>query len=155
MGYKCSVPNCKTGYASEKREGHTKSLYRFPYDHELRRKWLRAINREDIDRYTDNWRVCADHFHEEDFVYESQDSHIARIKQRDGKTLKVKKLKSCAIPSIFKGQPSYLSPVLSTKRRTTSSSQSRLENENLRIQHYEEDSSREKKFMTSTIYLRS
>ena len=51
----------------------------------------------------------------------------------------MKKLKPCAISSIFKGQPSYLSTPLSAKRPTTSSSQSRLEKENLRIQRCEEE----------------
>ena len=78
-------------------------MYCFPYDPELRRKWLRAINRADIERFTENWRVCGDHFHEDDFICESQDTHVARIKQREGETLKVKKLKPCVIPSIFKG----------------------------------------------------
>lgn len=136
MGFKCSVPNCKMGYASEKGASSI-SLYRFPHDPCLRRQWLRAIHHEGIDKFTENWRVCAEHFRENDFVFESQDSHLVRIKQRDSERLKVKKLKSCTIPS--KGHAiAYLSTAVPAKRPSTSS-QSRLEKENQRILCFEEE----------------
>ena len=128
----------QSGYTSEKCGGHV-SLYRFPFDQELRQKWLRAINRQDVDNYTDNWRVCAEHFTEIDFLNESEDTHTTRLNQRESKTLKVKKLKSSAIPSIFKGQPSYLTSTSVQRSTLSTSSLSRLKKENQRILSLEKE----------------
>ena len=61
MGFKCCVAGCKSGYTG----GTRATMFRFPNDDDLRRKWLRCIHRDH--QITASTRVCHLHFYESDF----------------------------------------------------------------------------------------
>ena len=67
MGYTCCVPNCKTGYRSNKEsESEAKiPLFRFPSDPVLCQKWIRTIPRENLN-VNNSCRICAEHFVDSD-----------------------------------------------------------------------------------------
>ena len=50
MIYKCCVPSCKSGYASNSATSSSAkiAMFRFPKTEKLRRKWLRSIHRDII-----------------------------------------------------------------------------------------------------------
>ena len=146
MGFKCSVRNCKSGYNSQIHTGKPVSFYRFPFDQSMRLQWLHAINR-DAEFFTENWRICAFHFNETDFITVSQDTRKVRIGGRESEHLKVKRLRPCAIPSIFKDQSTCLQeirpsqPLTTCRPRSTSraTSERRLYRENERIVFLEKE----------------
>ena len=74
MGKKCSVPNCKSGYATN--TSKTKiSFHSFPPDPDLRNVWKINVGRP-------NWEpgphtsVCSLHFRESDYKLKSNDSQV-------------------------------------------------------------------------------
>ena len=98
--WKCCVPNCRSGYAENKEVGlelQKISIFPFPQDVEMRRKWVRAIPR-------DNWNpvmnsgVCQLHFISEDCQEDGEGSN-GRRKRKKG-TLKLGKLEDDAVPHI-------------------------------------------------------
>lgn len=44
MGFRCCVPNCRGNYDN----GPRVSVFSFPKDEDLRRKWTRAIHRKNF-----------------------------------------------------------------------------------------------------------
>ena len=103
MVYSCCVPNCRSGYKALKSENKTAkpqaAMFDFPFDEDLRKRWLKSIKRKDLvdGKYVQfipgkNHCVCSHHFTEDSF------SSMA----------KRKRLKPGAVPTIFNGYPSYL-----------------------------------------------
>ncbi|KAI6652429.1 hypothetical protein LOD99_7443 [Oopsacas minuta] len=80
---------------------------------ELKRAWVRALHREDIDRLKVA-NVCIKHFREEDVEY------FHKVPNGDGTFTSVPrdklKLKEGAIPCLLPGYPSYYSSTLTSKR---------------------------------------
>ena len=131
MGYKCCVPGCDSGYKSSASKGQV-TMFSFPHDLSLRRKWLRNIHRDF--EVTDYSRVCHLHFREEDFEKYSTDCNDSRRNARSDQKLQYRKLKPCAIPSLHPNLPSYLSSKPSTSRGRSALSESRIMSENRIIQ---------------------
>ena len=91
MVYTCCVPGCKTGYKSNKTIEKI-SLFKFPVDESLKQLWIKAIPRKNW-TLTYTHRVCAKHFHEEDFFADSIDKNVSRRDARDTERLKRSLLK--------------------------------------------------------------
>ena len=133
MVYTCCIPGCTSGYRSNK-SSEKVSLFRFPKDKLLQKKWISAIPRKDWN-LTNAHRVCAKHFCEEDFQTLSNDKCINRRKNRTSQSLQQIRLKKTAIPRIFSGLPKYLSSEPPVPCSTTASSASaRCTAENNRLQ---------------------
>ena len=130
MGYKCCVPGCTSGYTSCT-SSEKPTIFRFPDDPQLRRKWLRNIHRDiEVTKHT---RICHLHFAESDYETGSTDGNTSRQRSRERKELCHRKLKPHAFPSQHRNLPSYLSTKPSTSRsRLTSltSSESRFQQQN-------------------------
>ena len=128
-----SIIGCKTGYGNKKLPPGV-SNHVFPKDPERRRRWIKAIPR-------DNWTpstksvICSLHFADSDFKTERTDSN----ERRKLGELKCKRLKIDAIPRILPGLPSYLSSQQPIERPTSlSSTSARREREELRLQQESE-----------------
>ena len=95
----CCVPICK------EQQGKVKGLsfHEFPVDPDLRSKWLKAISRKDFvpNSNSGSSRVCGKHFTPNDFW----------------QTLKKKRLKPNAVPSVFDGYPKYMQRSSPVKRK--------------------------------------
>ena len=142
MGYTCCVPQCKTGYRSNK-TGEKIALFQFPKEANLRKKWIAAIPRK-------NWipsylhRIFAKHFIKEDIQSVSVDQREQK-KTDEEKILKCVRLKPTAIPSIFPGLPDYFSKNTPAPRSTSASASSRRDVENARIEKQYEDMTKQDK----------
>lgn len=104
----CSVPLCRSNYKLRKEEvergikNEYVPVFRFPANSELREKWISRINRKNF-QPTERSVVCIKHFRDTDII-------------RYPGSRKVQ-LEEDAVPSVFEGQPKYLTvPV--TKKRT-------------------------------------
>ncbi|XP_055595450.1 zinc finger protein 436-like [Uranotaenia lowii] len=86
MGRKCCVPSCNSNYDAIRRQGQSPtSTFKFPDNPELRKAWVRVLNRNDDWQPGSTASICIHHFQPEDIVrYE-----------------KPAKLKPEAVPSIF------------------------------------------------------
>ncbi len=125
MGWKCCVPNCRSGYFKEGNSSPL-SFHAFPLkDVERTKKWVRAIHRKDY-LPTANSRVCSKHFSESNFKQTSCDVDVTRMKKRTNEVLKIKLLKDNAIPFLFPGQPEYMSKKSKLERNTSTSAESRF-----------------------------
>ena len=141
----CCVPGCKTGYKSNKNPQKI-SLFRFPKNESLKAKWIKIIPRENW-TWTDSHRVCANHFHEEDFETESTDHRASRKANRDITELKQARLKPNAIPRIFMGLPKYLSKELPSCRSTSKcTAAARYADDTIRLEQQIEQAFAEDKF---------
>lgn len=107
MPSQCCVSGCKSNYKSEKTRGkHYVSVFLFPKNEELRKKWLSAIPRK-------NWTpsqssvVCVLHFVEIDIIrydtFPLPDGSIGK------KLLRAPQLVKTAVPSIFPILQNYVS----------------------------------------------
>ncbi|XP_046392184.1 THAP domain-containing protein 5-like [Ischnura elegans] len=109
MVNKCCVPHCRGNYAG----GEKVSVFRFPEEDELKKKWIRRIPRENFIP-TEYSRVCIKHFLAHD-VY----SETSAFDEKTGKVITVKlptpRLKAGAVPFVFLGCPSYLSSASSSR----------------------------------------
>ena len=103
MPYKCCVPGCSTGYASQQQESDV-SLHKFPGDEALCEEWLRKIPRKDFVP-TKNSRVCAVHFSANDFITERMDSKTKRNISRGERIRRT--LRENSVPSIFPNLPIF------------------------------------------------
>ena len=100
MGKKCSVPGCKSGYASAKPGISKISFFSFPSDPDLKEKWKIGIQRPGWEPFP-NSTVCSLHFIESDIQTNSTDSQTRRKRSRPSEKLQRLKLFPDAIPSIF------------------------------------------------------
>ncbi|KAG8175061.1 hypothetical protein JTE90_019203 [Oedothorax gibbosus] len=124
MPRKCAVPGCKSNY---KNSAYTNVFY-FPKDEEAKRKWIRAIHRDDFVPSTESV-VCIKHF-DERFIQRED-----KVRRDDGTWLCVPKSKpkltTDAIPTIFENQPSYMTTPAPSKRKTPAE---RLAEQSLRFE---------------------
>ena len=101
MVYMCAVPGCKSGLKGEIKP----SVFKFPSDEALRRKWIKNINRVNADGSswipTEYHRVCARHFYDCDLETTSQDNCISRRAGRQKCSLTRFRLKQQAVPKII------------------------------------------------------
>lgn len=106
----CVVPACTSGYKSSKIKV---SVFGFPSDNTLKKKWEHAIPRKNL-KITKNSGVCELHFHDDMVV--KQFSTII-----NGKTELLArerpKLNNSAVPCVFPNLPSYLSKPPQNKRK--------------------------------------
>uniref|UniRef100_A0A2L2Y813 Transposable element P transposase n=1 Tax=Parasteatoda tepidariorum TaxID=114398 RepID=A0A2L2Y813_PARTP len=102
MVFKCCVPNCRGNY---KVDGTKVSVFGFPKDEELRKKWLAAIPRDF--EVTKNSKVREMQFKENDIR-----KAVEFVCEKTGKKTVVPyeqpRLTKEAIPSIFPGCPEYM-----------------------------------------------
>lgn len=131
MGFKCCVPGCSSGYASD--DSINVSMHKFPNDEVRKNQWLRRINRADFIP-SNNSRVCSKHFVESDFKNERQDSNVTRKRSRGGGCIVLRLLKDDVRPSVFPNQPSYLTTPEVHPRATTSHFENRILKQNAAIQ---------------------
>ena len=113
------MPRCTTGYKSNKSDKKI-TLFGFPSDENLKKKWVAAIPRKEW-QVSKNHKVCSEHFLSDDILTTSSENHDKRHCDRDNQTLKRLRLKLNAIPSIFPGLPKYLSTTNAKPRSETSS----------------------------------
>ena len=100
-------------------------------------KWVPAIHRNDYFP-TVNFRVCSKHFSESDFKHTNCDVNVSRVKRCTEATLKLGLLKDNAVPSIFPGQPAYMSKnqkVHCKKKCINDSARSTIENTNGQVKY--------------------
>uniref|UniRef100_A0A6P7GTB0 Uncharacterized protein LOC114346153 n=1 Tax=Diabrotica virgifera virgifera TaxID=50390 RepID=A0A6P7GTB0_DIAVI len=102
----CSVPNCKSNYATTLKHEQAQSTFSFPKNDQLRNQWVRSINRENF-TVTASSVVCKKHFDSSDII--ETESFIDKNGTVLHRNLTYPKLKENAIPRIFENQPSYLS----------------------------------------------
>lgn len=95
----CCVPYCRS--SSRNKEGV--SFHQFPSNSDLFKQWLQVISRDNftINDKSPSSVVCSKHFKQEDFI----------------PGLKLRKLVSNAVPSIFENYPSYKIPALKSRRQ--------------------------------------
>lgn len=118
----CFVPECKTGYRSEKKknEGQKISLFDVPKDMDRRKKWENAIPRQDLP-LTDTSAICELHF-DERFIIRNWTHTI------NGKQVEIPRerpiLSTEALPTIFPNLPERFNKFLpkqrNPKKRTAS-----------------------------------
>ena len=151
MVYTCCVPGCKTGYKSNKTIEKI-SLFKFPGDESLKQLWIKAIPRKNW-TLTYTHRVCAKHFHEEDFFADSIDKNASRRDARDTERLKRSRLKPNVVPHIFPNLPSYLSKDSfgqgsgkASRLTTNATAAARLEKENKALAFHNDMVFEEEKF---------
>lgn len=140
MVNKCSVPCCKSGYNDN--DNSSISLHRFPQDSDRARLWLRAINRQDF-IITQNSRVCSVHFLASDYQETSTDSNPTRKRRKTNEVPSKKILKDTAIPSVFPGQPPYLTVSKPPERPNAPTSSARRAKEDEALQQLEFDMKKE------------
>lgn len=111
MPSSCCVPGCRSNYTSN---SPSVTVFKFPKNEELKRKWLSAIPRADFTPKTRSV-VCLKHFDERFVIREDT------VTRPDGSVLTVKrdslKLTKDAFPTIFENLPSYLSRELPPPRK--------------------------------------
>lgn len=111
MPRRCCVPGCTANY---KNEGNYTTVFYFPKEPTLHDKWIKCINRDDFVPGKEAV-VCIKHFHEQVIVRED------RFTQPDGTEIIIPRkrltLTEQACPTIFPGQPSYMSKHLPKKRK--------------------------------------
>ena len=132
MGRKCCVPKCRSGYSltNTNDEKQSISVFSFPENQELRRKWMRAIPRDNWEP-TSNSGVCKQYFKPDDLALERTDTNERRKKKKE--PLALIRLKSDAIPTIFPNCPAYLSKEIPNRRSGGATSENRLENYEQRV----------------------
>lgn len=133
MPFKCCVPGCKSGYASQKTDIHPAakiSFHRFPLKDFLKNQWLRKIPRKFTP--SSNSRVCSLHFTSADFIDSRYDKDTRRRIARGDR--KRKTLRDDAVPSIFPNLPSYLSSTPTTARDTSSTAEGRRQKQSAKFE---------------------
>ena len=125
--------NCRSGYTGENTDSDI-TFHSFPlHNEELLQKWLQRLAKKDFvpTKYS---RVCSLHFKLGDFITESNDQQNRRKKKRSTIILVKQRLKSDAIPSIFKNLPSYYASKDPPSRSGKAASTSRYKNEAARLE---------------------
>ncbi|XP_037277448.2 uncharacterized protein LOC119170405 [Rhipicephalus microplus] len=122
----CCVPGCRGNYDGEK----TVRVFTFPADADRRRRWLKAIPRADFEPGKRSV-VCERHFRESDILTSSKyvDSKTGKVVEAK---LKIARLSSDAVPSVFPNCPAYLSAPAATSREAPAEKRMRLEAASLR-----------------------
>lgn len=147
MPNKCCAVNCKSGYVSSVLKNVT--FHSFPFhNEELLKLRIRRISRKNY-YPTKHSRLCSLHFIESDFLTSSVDSNTTRKKSKED-TLKLKRLKPNAAPSLFPNLPKYLSQDItqSTRRDNHPSSSRRQDLQQERADTMEHDLFEDEKIST-------
>ncbi|XP_046391479.1 THAP domain-containing protein 5-like [Ischnura elegans] len=97
MVNKCCVLHCRGNYAG----GEKVSVFRFPEDDELKKKWIRRIPRENF--------IPTAYSRSESSAFDEKTGKVITVK------LPTPRLKAGAVPSVFLGCPSYLSSASSSR----------------------------------------
>ncbi|XP_049774363.1 uncharacterized protein LOC126162092 [Schistocerca cancellata] len=127
MPRRCCMPNCRGNYDN----GPKVSVFYFPSDENLRRKWLSAVHRQD---WTPSKHsvICELHFNKDDIL-----SSTSMYDPKTGILLTApldrRRLRKDAIPSKLPGCPSYLSSHQTAVREDPEIRRGRLENRALQI----------------------
>ncbi|XP_047112066.1 THAP domain-containing protein 5-like [Schistocerca piceifrons] len=127
MPRRCCMPNCSGNYDN----GPKVSVFYFPSDENLRRKWLSAVHRQD---WTPSKHsvICELHFNKDDIL-----SSTSMYDPKTGILLTApldrRRLRKDAIPSKLPGCPSYLSSHQTAVREDPEIRRGRLENRALQI----------------------
>ena len=114
------------------------SIFKFPNivkEPVRRAQWIAKVPRKDWKPVADEEpRICELHFQEKDFIQESSDSNSRRKRQSVsddtwvGGSLKRKRLRKDAYPSVWPGSPDHLSTITPPSVTTHSSSEARQKN---------------------------
>ncbi|CAI6343939.1 unnamed protein product [Macrosiphum euphorbiae] len=129
---KCCVVFCTSGYKNNK---ENVSKFAAPRDPELRKKWAKAIPRQNF-VLTDSTYVCEKHFNESDIIryWQSGSDPTTIVKI----PYKIPKLVKNAVPSIFPG-PKYLSKEIKKRKPPTVRQNASNSEKKLKIQNNTED----------------
>lgn len=121
---KCAVPDCNNYFDGQRCEFMGISYFPFPQDPELRQEWITAIDLPP-DKYTDQMKVCSDHFMNKDFVsdfveveendQEDSESEEGPISKKV-KTSETVELKPGVKPSVKLGQVEKMSKYAKSKK---------------------------------------
>ena len=130
----CVAPGCAAGY---KKTVENVSLFKFPNDEALKKKWIARVPRI---KWTpsNNSRLCEKHFIPSDFLEERGDKTRGRGVKR-GELIR-RRLKHDAIPTVWPNLPDHLSKEITSPRPTklaTSSSRKIVLNERNREKEQE------------------
>ncbi|XP_076281087.1 THAP domain-containing protein 1 A-like [Lasioglossum baleicum] len=103
MPRRCCVPNCKGNYDTTLKGNNYISVFKFPKDEQLRKKWMAAIPHKNwtLTKYS---AVCSLHFAETDIQrYQNIPSPNGVL---ENVLFRCPRLMENAIPSIFSNSPS-------------------------------------------------
>ncbi|XP_065206860.1 THAP domain-containing protein 5-like [Planococcus citri] len=125
MPMKCSAPLCRGNYST----GEKVSVFKFPANDDLRKKWIAALKREKTFVPSKCSRVCEKHFPPEDI-----ERDLICHDRRTGRTLSTPlphpRIRVGAVPSIFPDRPSYYTKVVK-KRESVEERRLRKDREKL------------------------
>ncbi|XP_076686203.1 uncharacterized protein LOC143378372 [Andrena cerasifolii] len=114
MPRRCCVPGCKGNYDSTLKSDNYISVFLFPKNEELQKKWVAAIPRKQWTP-TKYSAVCSLHFADNDIHrYEKVTSPNGTL---ENVLLRCPKLVENAVPSIFPNLPTYLSKPVPPQRK--------------------------------------
>lgn len=142
MPSRCVVPGCKSNYdTSLKDETGTrlttnyKSIFHFPKNEELRKKWISAIPRKNWSP-TQHSKVCSMHFLETDIM--RYDKWLQPDETIQNLLLAHPRLDKNAVPSIFPNLPSYLTKPVPLSRKNPEERRNKItENHENLIKNFE------------------
>ncbi len=138
MPKNCCAIGCRTGYRGEEKQPDV-TLHKFPLNKpELLQRWLRNLRREDFTP-TEHTRICSLHFNDDDFEGSTRMDANASRRRKRGEERKVRLLKPDAVPHIFCGMPSYLSPETPKSRSKAATSSFRAQQVEFRHEDAETD----------------
>ena len=106
MGFKCCVPDCKSGYASQKEKV---TFFSFPSNPTMRNKWIRLIGLDKNKVIGEKWKVCEKHFIKSYLLMSGE------YVDEQGRLRVTTKLREEAVPTVFS-----LGPLPSKSKRKTS-----------------------------------
>ena len=135
MGFKCCVPNCKSGYKYKDASNAPPpgppdlSFHAFPIDLGEKQNWKNAIPRADQEPNS-NSKVCSLHFKASDFQIERKDTQLKYRKDKSRKEVKRKLLLPNSVPSNFPGLPQYYNKTIPDRRSESTSREARFQKQN-------------------------
>nr|XP_012225401.1 PREDICTED: uncharacterized protein LOC105673967 [Linepithema humile] len=122
MPFKCCVPNCNGNY----KNGPKVATFSFPKNEEIKRKWLRAICRQNFCP-TNSSKVCELHFHSHDIERETSHYNEANGKLLTA-PLRHPRLIKNAVPSQLLNNPQYLTKSEAPHRESPEKKRLKMEN---------------------------
>ncbi|KAF8789581.1 THAP domain-containing protein 2 [Argiope bruennichi] len=141
MPFKCSVPACRGNYDEENKV----SVFGYPIDEDLRKKWLLAIPRKNF-TITKNSKICERHFKDDEVIYRTT-LYIEKTGETISAQLKTPRLKENAVPSIFPDCPSSKSSI----KKNPSKKKQRLKNASIELSVIESLNSKQSPSSKSSI----
>ena len=136
MPNRCAAYGCKSGNRKCGRQEPKVTLHKFPMNQELRNVWIRRISRTNFVPSV-NSRLCSLHFHETDFITESNDTNTTRRRSKSCNWNRQRRhLKPDAVPSNFPNMPAYFSHKV-VNRPSQATTSSRQQNMNARFEDME------------------